>query len=151
MLTAASPAPGTVLLITHERKDTIMRKRITLGTAGIAGVVTAGLLALPIASAVTGDDEPVKRDEDAPEVALVDEDDRDDDSADPASRVTRDHSRSPRTHDGQSRDATGATATAGAATGGTRPDVTGSDTAATGHVSGGGNGSHDDVSAATGD
>ena len=128
---AGSPAPGTVLLITHERKDTNHeedhhrrhRRHRQHRRCRHRG------LALPIASAVTGDDEPVKRDEDAPEVALVDEDDRDDDSADPASRVTRDHSRSPRTQAGQTRDAT----------------------AATGDVSSGGEGSRDDVSAATGD
>ena len=145
---ARSPAPGTVFLVNHERKDTIMRKTISLGTVGIAGVVTAGLLVLPIASAVTGDDETLKRDDDAPELALVDEDDRD---ADPATRATAtgasgDQSRGARTHVGQTRDGqTGATATA-------EPDgdATGNDTA-TGDVAGDGDGSGDDVSGGTGD
>jgi hypothetical protein len=57
------------------------RTTLTLSTVGVAGLVTTGLLALPVTSAVAGGDTAVKRDEDTPEVVLVADED-DDDTAD---------------------------------------------------------------------
>lgn len=52
-----------------------MNKTITLSSIGVAGLVTTGLLALPITSAAAGDSA-FKREDDTPEVVLVaDEDD----------------------------------------------------------------------------
>ena len=56
------------------------RTTLTLGSVGIAGLVTTGLLALPVTSAFA-DDTAVKRDEDTPDVVLVADED-DDDTAD---------------------------------------------------------------------
>ncbi len=56
------------------------RTTLTLGSVGIAGLVTTGLLALPVTSAVA-DDTALKRDEDTPDVVLVADED-DDDTAD---------------------------------------------------------------------
>ena len=53
-----------------------MRKTISLGTVGIAGIVTTGLLTLPVSSAMADDGTAIKRDEDTTDVVLVtDEDD----------------------------------------------------------------------------
>jgi hypothetical protein len=49
------------------------------GTIGIAGLVTTGLLALPLTSA-TADDTLLKRDDDTPDLVLVADDDDDDDT-----------------------------------------------------------------------
>ena len=57
------------------------RTTLTLSTVGIAGLVTTGLLALPVATAVAGGDTAVKRDEDTPDIVLVADED-DDDTAD---------------------------------------------------------------------
>ena len=48
-----------------------MRKQITISAAAVAGVATAGLLAMPIASAFADDDVAMKRDEDSPPVTTV--------------------------------------------------------------------------------
>jgi len=59
-------------------------KTLTIGTMGLAGLVTTGLLAFPVASAVAGDDSSqtvFKRDDDAQEVVLVADDDDDDTNA----------------------------------------------------------------------
>jgi hypothetical protein len=56
------------------------RTTLTLGSVGIAGLVTTGLLALPVTSAFA-DDTAFKRDEDTPDVVLVADED-DDDTAD---------------------------------------------------------------------
>ena len=57
------------------------RTTLTLSSVGIAGLVTTGLLALPISSAFADDDTAIKRDEDTPDVVLVADED-DDDTAD---------------------------------------------------------------------
>ena len=54
------------------------RTTLTLGSVGIAGLVTTGLLALPVASAFAADDAALKRDEDTPDVVLVADEDVDD-------------------------------------------------------------------------
>ena len=54
---------------------------LTLGTVGVAGLVTSGLLALPVASAHADDETAVKRDEDTSDVVLAADED-DDDTAD---------------------------------------------------------------------
>jgi hypothetical protein len=59
-----------------------MRKKITISAAAVAGVATAGLLAMPIASALADDDVAMKRDEDAPALTTVVDDD-DPDGTDP--------------------------------------------------------------------
>lgn len=53
---------------------------LRVGTLGVAGLVTTGLLALPIAAATAGDDQLLKRDDDTPDVVLVDDNDDDDDT-----------------------------------------------------------------------
>lgn len=50
---------------------------LTVGTLGIAGLVAAGALAFPAATAFAGTDA-VKRDEDTPDVVLAADDDDDD-------------------------------------------------------------------------
>ncbi len=52
-------------------------KLFTYGTLGAAGLVAAGLFALPVAGAFSDDDLAV-RDEDTPDVVQVDDDDDDD-------------------------------------------------------------------------
>ncbi|MCD4527248.1 hypothetical protein [Nocardioides sp. cx-173] len=50
-----------------------------VGTLGVAGLVTTGLLAFPIGAATAGsDDQGLKRDDDTPDVVLVADDDDDD-------------------------------------------------------------------------
>ena len=63
------------------------RTTLTVGSVGIAGLVTTGLLALPV-NAALADDTAVKRDEDTPDVVLVADDD-DDDTADRTGGFTR--------------------------------------------------------------
>src|SRR5687768_13003489 len=65
----------------HQRKDSTMRINIlSIGTLGVAGLVTTGLMALPLtANAATGKDQVLKRDDDTPDVVLVTDDDDDDD------------------------------------------------------------------------
>ena len=53
---------------------------LRVGTLGVAGLVTTGLLALPITAAIAGDDQVLKRDDDTPDVVLVDDSDDDDDT-----------------------------------------------------------------------
>jgi hypothetical protein len=53
---------------------------LSLGTLGIAGLVTAGLLSLP-ATGAFADQDAVKRDEDTPDLVLVADDDDDDTNA----------------------------------------------------------------------
>lgn len=55
-----------------------MRTTIKLPMIGIAGLVTTGLLALPIAAFATDGDQAMKRDEDTPDVVLVADEDDDD-------------------------------------------------------------------------
>ncbi|MGH3360859.1 MAG: hypothetical protein ACRDOM_00240 [Nocardioides sp.] len=50
---------------------------LATGTLGLAGLVTVGLLSLPGVT-TWADDQAVKRDEDTPELVLVDDDDDDD-------------------------------------------------------------------------
>lgn len=51
------------------------------GTMGVAGLVTAGLLAFPLGAASAGtDDRGLKRDDDTPDLVLVSDDDDDDDT-----------------------------------------------------------------------
>lgn len=52
---------------------------LRVGTLGLAGLVTTGLLALPLSSASAGD-QVLKRDEDTPDVVLVNDDDDDDET-----------------------------------------------------------------------
>ncbi len=53
---------------------------LSIGTLGLAGLVTTGLMALPLtANAATGKDQVIKRDDDTPDVVLVTDDDDDDD------------------------------------------------------------------------
>ncbi|SDO17726.1 hypothetical protein SAMN05192576_3561 [Nocardioides szechwanensis] len=53
---------------------------LRVATLGMAGLVTTGLLALPISAATAGDDQVLKRDDDTPDVVLVDDSDDDDDT-----------------------------------------------------------------------
>ncbi|QBR91575.1 hypothetical protein [Nocardioides euryhalodurans] len=66
-----------------------MRRTIILGAVGVAGVVTVGLLALPIASAVT-DDAPAGKRDDRAEILPVEEDEDPDDTTDPTGPGTQD-------------------------------------------------------------
>lgn len=50
---------------------------LRVGTLGVAGLVTTGLLALPLSAATAGD-QLLKRDDDTPDVVLVSDDDDDD-------------------------------------------------------------------------
>lgn len=77
-------------------------KLMPLGTLGVAGLLTAGLFAIPgtTTTVASGTDGLLKRDEDLTEIVLVDDDD-DDDTNDRsrsrntgASRSTRDGTRS---------------------------------------------------------
>jgi hypothetical protein len=55
---------------------------LTIGALGVAGLVTTGLMALPItAQAMDGKDQVIKRDDDTPDIVLVADDDDDDDGA----------------------------------------------------------------------
>ena len=59
-------------------------KTLTIGTMGLAGLVTTGMLAFPVTSAFAGDDSSqtaFKRDDDTPDVVLVADDDDDDTNA----------------------------------------------------------------------
>jgi len=58
-----------------------MKRTINLPAAAFAGLVTTGLLALPITSAFAGDDLDAKRDDDGTELVVV-SDDSDDDGPD---------------------------------------------------------------------
>lgn len=69
------------------------RTTLTLGTVGIAGLVTSGLLALPVTSAFADDDTVLKRDEDTPDVVLVADEDDDDAANRMAGTDTDTHSR----------------------------------------------------------
>jgi hypothetical protein len=53
---------------------------LRVGTLGVAGLVTTGLLALPLSAATAGDDQILKRDDDTPDVVLVDDSDDGDDT-----------------------------------------------------------------------
>lgn len=55
-----------------------MNRTASLTVVGVAGLVTTGLLALPVASAFAEDDLALKRDDDAPDVVLVADEDDDD-------------------------------------------------------------------------
>ena len=56
-------------------------KLVSTGTLAIAGLVTTGLMAFPIAATASADDAPVnKRDDDDPDLVLVSADDDDDDT-----------------------------------------------------------------------
>lgn len=55
-----------------------MRKLLPTALLGISGLVTIGLLALPTMTATSAQDTYLKREEDAPELVLVDDDDDDD-------------------------------------------------------------------------
>lgn len=72
-----------------------IRTLLTTGTLGVAGLVAAGLLALPATSgasaSATAGDPWVKRDEDTADVVLVADDDDDDTNDD--TRATRDTDR----------------------------------------------------------
>lgn len=101
-----------------------MRKLATIGTLGLAGAVTTGLIAFQGPSAIADDDAVYKRDDDAGNVVVTVDDDDDDDTNSrntgfsrstrdgTNSRFTkvsrdRDHSRSDLTRD-QTRDGKGA-------------------------------------------
>jgi len=54
-------------------------RKITISATAVAGIATAGLLAIPIASSFADDDVEIKRDEDTPALdTVVGDDDRDD-------------------------------------------------------------------------
>lgn len=55
---------------------------LSAGTLGLAGLVTAGLLAMPATATSAGaaDDQYLKRDDDTPDIVLVADDDDDDDT-----------------------------------------------------------------------
>ncbi|WP_109507234.1 hypothetical protein [Nocardioides speluncae] len=55
-----------------------MKKLLPTALLGVTGLVTVGLLALPATTATNADDPFAKREEDAPELVLVDDDDDDD-------------------------------------------------------------------------
>lgn len=55
-----------------------MRKLLPTALLGISGLVTVGLLALPATTATSAQDTFAKREEDTPELVLVDDDDDDD-------------------------------------------------------------------------
>jgi hypothetical protein len=75
---------------------------ISAGTLGLAGLVSAGLLAMPVSSnAASGDDDAfAKRDDDVPELVLVADDDDDDTNA-------KDQTRTRTRTQGQTRTRTG--------------------------------------------
>ena len=58
-----------------------MHTKLNLPAAAFAGLVTTGLLALPISSAFAADDVAMKRQDDAPDLVLVADDEADDDLA----------------------------------------------------------------------
>jgi len=60
-----------------------MKRTINLPAAAFAGLVTTGLLALPITSAFAGENLDAKRDDDGTELVVV-SDDSDDDGPEPA-------------------------------------------------------------------
>lgn len=93
----------------EERTD--MRNTITISGIGIAGLVTTGLLALPLTSA-TAEDTAVKRDEDTPDVVLVADEDDDDTVDRVAATRSRDSSRSRNTSGVDSNDGTNSRHTA---------------------------------------
>ena len=63
-------------------RGTTMNTKLNIPAAAFAGLVTTGLLALPISSAFAADDVAMKRQDGAPDLVLVsDEDDADDDAA----------------------------------------------------------------------
>ena len=77
-----------------------MKTNIKVPVVGIAGLVTTGLLALPIAAFAADGDQATKRDEDGADVVLVADEDDDDTNGDSdstnsgASRSTNDSTRS---------------------------------------------------------
>lgn len=77
---AASLPVGKVFLVhTQTRKEHTMRS-LKIGTLALAGTVTAGLMAVPMAASVAfANDDAVKRDEDTPDVVMALDDDDDDD------------------------------------------------------------------------
>ena len=89
-----------------------MKKLLPLGTLGLAGLVGAGLLAMPGATVAAGLDDEVatKREDGVTELVLVDDDDDDDTADDTASRntglsrSTNDHTRSNFTRVSRDRD-----------------------------------------------
>lgn len=56
-----------------------LAKTVKLGTVAVAGTVTAGMLAFPMASYAAGGDDDLKRDEDSADVVLVNDEDADGD------------------------------------------------------------------------
>ncbi len=76
---------------------------ITLSATVVAGIATAGLLSLPIASAFADDDPRAKRDEDTTEVNLVTADD-DDQDPDDRSGLTASNGGNGATDDGATHD-----------------------------------------------
>ena len=82
-----------------------IRTLLTTGTLGVAGLVAAGLLALPAASTSasgTAGDPWVKRDEDTADVVLVADDDDDDTNDDTReTRATRDSRTNAATNSGR--------------------------------------------------
>ncbi len=58
-----------------------MYTKLNIPAAAFAGLVTTGLLALPISSAFAGDDVAMKRQDGAPDLVLAADDDADDDLA----------------------------------------------------------------------
>jgi hypothetical protein len=55
-------------------------KTLSIGTAGLAGLVAAGLLALPVTASAAGSSDDLKRNEDNPDIVLLADDDDDDDT-----------------------------------------------------------------------
>lgn len=64
-----------------------MKKLLPTALLGISGLVTVGLLTLPTMTATNADDRFAKREEDTPELVLVDDDDDDDTNSNSWSRT----------------------------------------------------------------
>ncbi len=83
-------------------------KTLSIATTAVAGLVTTGLLALPVATAYAQDDgQAVKRDEETADVVLVDDEDDNDTNARAGQRDTRSNSRTGAGTNSRSRDNTG--------------------------------------------
>jgi len=73
-----------------DERSTTMKKLVTVGTLGLAGAVTTGLIAFQGPSAFADDDSAYKRDDDASKVVMtVDDDDDDDTNGDTNTGVSR--------------------------------------------------------------
>lgn len=84
-----------------------MSSKIHLPAAAFAGLVTTGLLALPISSAFASDDMAMKRPDDAPDLVLVTDDDDADDLNAGTNSADSDNTNSADTSGVNSNDGTG--------------------------------------------